>query len=303
MTKIAVIGANGFIGRHLVPRLLKIKDIQLQTFGRQSQSDLPNYNKYDVFSDSLSTELSETEFIYYLISETIPATSWNMPVFEIEKNLLPFLKLLGTLKNPHRKKIIFLSSGGTVYGPTNGKVNELAPTRPFSPYGITKLSMENFLEYYRVNNGLNYNVFRISNVYGEGQNTQKGLGIINTFLEHIITDGKLTVYGDGSATRNYIYIDDVCEILAHSINNNDSEIFNLSSNTTLDIRDLIELMRTVISSSFEVIFKQARLSDNSFIDLDNSKLLKYFPEFRFTPIESGIKKTYDYLKMHHGQQN
>lgn len=160
--------------------------------------------------------------------------------------------------------------------------------------------MENFLNYYRSKTNLQYDVYRVSNVYGEGQNIGKGLGIINTFLEKIIKENRVEVFGDGESTRNYIYVKDVAELLCHSVKSLDqSDIYNLSSNNTLSINQLIQIMKKKVNENFEVLYKESRQSDNSYIDLINTKLLNKFNDFKFTDIEDGIAKTYQSLKNTH----
>jgi UDP-glucose 4-epimerase len=295
---IAVIGANGFIGRHLIMQLEREKDHKLFLFGKSA----PAGNKHESFridlsnSAELSKQFSGIDLVYYLASETIPATSWNDPRVEIEKNLLPFIAFLECVSQLKLKKIVFVSSAGTIYGPTSGKVTESSDKRPFSPYGIIKLTMENFLSYYEVKHGLKHDIFRISNVYGEGQNTGKGLGVINTFLEKIVTEKKVNVFGDGKTTRNYIYVEDVARLLLHSVEAPDtSGIYNLSSDTTLSIRELLQVIRVNVKEDFEVKYDPGRQSDNSFIDLDNTRILECFPGFRFTEFSTGIKRTYDHI--------
>lgn len=301
MQKVAIIGSNGFIGRHLTDRLVKEKDISLFLFGRSekavSNTSLP-YKKIDfIDTEKLKEDFAEIDIVYYLASETIPATSWDTPLIEIEKNLTPFINFLEVLCKLKAKKIAFVSSAGTVYGTTSGKVPEDSNKKPFSPYGITKLAMENFLNYYKAKYGLHYDIYRVSNVYGEGQNIGKGLGIINTFLENILKVNQVKIFGNGETTRNYIYVKDVAELLSFSLRDPDSsEEFNISSNSTLSINGLIEVMEKIVNEPFTVLKEESRQSDNSYIDLDNTKILTHFSNFSFTGIEEGIEKTYHSLK-------
>ena len=297
---IAIVGYNGFIGTHLTERLLQEKNINLHLFGRSDTtkfSDLPT-RKID-FSDpeKISKDFSNVDLVYYLISETIPATSWEQPLTEIHKNLIPFITFLECISKSSVKKIVFLSSAGTIYGPSKEKINETSNKKPFSPYGITKLSMEYFLNYFEEKYKISHDIYRISNVYGEGQDTSKGLGLINTFLEKIITDQQITVFGDGENIRNYIYIKDVVELLSLSIHAPiaASQIYNLSSNDTLKINEVIGILKNVIEEPFEIKYIPNRQSDNSFIDLDNSRIKTAKKEFVFTPINEGIKKTYTHI--------
>jgi len=300
--KVAIVGCNGFIGRHLSSALSKRPEVQLTLFGRSEKPAIHVDHKYHQLNISNKKQLLEnfvgTEVLYYLASETIPASSWSNPMLEIEKNLAPFIQLIEIIAPLNIKKIVFLSSAGTVYGTAQEKISEDSEKKPFSPYGIVKLAMENFLEYFRARHGIQYDIYRVSNVYGEGQDTSKGLGIINTFLEKIIHERAVTVFGDGENTRNYIYVDDVVQLLTTSLVNDlkQSGIYNLSSNDTLSINQLIELMKKVVNEPFLTQYLQNRKSDNAFINLDNSKILAQNNNFRFTPIEQGIEKTFLYLK-------
>lgn len=302
MLNIAIIGANGFIGRHLVAILSQSSHIQLSLFGREdknikgtelhcSKVDLMNVNQ-------INHQFSNIDVVYYLASATIPSTSWENPMLEFENNLIPFFTFTDSIAKLGVKKIVFVSSAGTIYGPSKFKVSENSDKHPFSPYGIVKLTMEHFLNYFKNKYDINFDIYRISNVYGEGQNTSKGLGIINTFIENILSKKEIRVFGNGENIRNYVYVKDVARILSNSSYKdlNSTEIYNLSSNDTLSINDLVTIIKVQIPEEFNVIYEENRKSDNAFIDLDNSKLIEEMNEFQFTPIQIGINETYQYLK-------
>lgn len=299
---VAVIGANGFIGKHLVAKLSSLSGVNIFAFDISDKSALDptiNYKKNDLSNtDQIVTDFSAIDVVYFLASATIPVTSWENPLMEIEKNLVPFINFADTVAKLKVKKIAFLSSAGTIYGATQQKVSETSDKNPFSPYGIIKLTMENFLRYFETRYKVNFDIYRISNVYGEGQNTSKGLGLINTLLEKIITEGKIKVFGNGETLRNYIYVKDVAELLSLSVTGNiaNSSTYNISSNDSLTINQIVEVIKKTVSENFEVINEQTRLSDNSAIDLDNTKITKAVPSFTFTPIEKGIAQTYSYIK-------
>lgn len=189
--KVGIIGSNGFVGKHLAFALNRIENIELFLFGKSNTNKTEvnsPYYKIDVYYDEILTnKLKQLDVIYYLASSSIPLTSWENPQVEITENLLPFLKFLEIVSvETNVKKIVFISSAGTVYGSSMNKLNEDTNKLPFSPYGINKLTMEYYLNYFNKKNNINYDIFRVSNVYGQNQDTTKGLGIINTFLENII---------------------------------------------------------------------------------------------------------------------
>jgi UDP-glucose 4-epimerase len=298
---VAVIGANGFIGKHLTRSLMLNANLNIHLFGRNDCNEFKNelpYYKFDLNDiNQIHNYFKKIEIVYYLASGTIPSSSWNYPNIEIENNLLPFINFLNLLTEYKLKKVILVSSAGTIYGPSNEKLTEESNKIPFSPYGITKLCMENFLRYFEIKEKIKYDIFRVSNVYGPGQDISKGLGIINTFLEKIISDQKITVYGNGSNTRNYVNVQDVAKILSFSVNSlNKSNIYNLASDDNISINQLIKLIQEVISDDFKIIYENIRQSDNPSISLDNGKLKNDFKDFEFINLKNGIKQTYSYIK-------
>jgi UDP-glucose 4-epimerase len=302
MLNVAIIGANGFIGKHLVEHLSLTPSIKLFLFGRENntfESSDMICHKIDLMDiDQIKVQFSSIDVVYYLASATIPSSSWENPIIEFEKNLFPFLTFTENIAKLGIKKIVFVSSAGTIYGPSKFKVSENSDKQPFSPYGIVKLTMEHFLNYFKNKYTINFDVYRISNAYGEGQNTSKGLGIINTFIENILSKNEIHIFGNGENIRNYIYVKDVAKVLSHSSLKglNTSEIYNLSSDDTLSINELVAILQDEITEDFKIIYEENRKSDNAHIDLDNSKLKDEIDNFEFTPIRKGVKETYLYLK-------
>lgn len=306
---VAVIGANGFIGKHLVAKLSSMPGVNVFAFDISDKGSFDSkitYVKNDL-SDTkkIAADFADIDIAYFLASATIPLTSWENPVMEMEKNLIPFINFGNTVAQLKVKKIAFLSSAGTIYGPTKQKVSETSDKNPFSPYGITKLAMENFLSYFKARYNINFDVYRISNVYGEGQNTSKGLGLINTLLEKIIFENKIKIFGNGETLRNYIYVKDVAELLSLSVTSDisASSTYNISSNDSLTINEIVGIIKKTVSENFEIINENSRQSDNSAIDLDNTKIIKAVPSFKFTPIDKGIAQTYSYIKANSQKQN
>ncbi len=303
--KIGILGANGFVGKELVKHLiLKNNFLELHLYSRTFKIDLPKTNNifqhnFDLKNiESYSDKsLKKIDVLFYLISDSIPASSWGKPYDEITNNLIPFINLIENLKEGNLKKIIFTSSAGTIYGESKNKLNEDSPKAPFSPHGISKLTTEYFLDFFHKKYNINYEIYRISNIYGPDQNTSKGLGLINTILEKSIKNEEIIIFGDGSITRNYIYIRDVAEILVQALDNklNQNLILNLASSDNLSINQIIEKIEQVTKKKLWITKEKGRPSDNPNISIDNSKLRNIYPNFKNTPIELGILETYKYL--------
>lgn len=298
---IAIIGSNGFIGRHLTELLINQQKHRLFLFGRSKTSFFERALPYEILdqanAEQVKRQFKDIDLVYYLASSSIPASSWQLPHLEIEQNLSPFVKFLEALESTSVKKICFVSSAGTIYGPSTQSLHEDAAKHPFSPYGITKLSMEYYLNYFKKRFGLEHTICRVSNVYGAGQNTGTGLGLINTFLEKISRSEHLRVFGDGNIIRNYIYVKDVAWLL-DALSSSDlqqSGTYNIASNDNLSINEVIALIKSTISQRVEIDYVPARESDNSAIVLDNGRIRALFPNFTFTEISTGIKETFDYI--------
>jgi UDP-glucose 4-epimerase len=303
--KIGILGANGFVGKELVKHLILKKNFsELHLYSRSFINNIPTtkyiyIHEFDIQSNKSSNykSLLEIDVLYYLISDSIPASSWGKPYDEITNNLIPFINLIENLKEGNLKNLIFTSRAGTIYGESKNKLNEDSPKAPFSPHGISKLTTEYFLDFFNKKYNINYEIYRISNIYGPGQNTSKGLGLINTILEKSIKNEEIIIFGDGSITRNYIYIKDVAEILINALDNmtNQNLILNLASSDNLSINQIISKIELVTNIKLNLVKELGRPSDNPCISIDNEKLLEYYPNFKITPIEIGILDTYHYL--------
>jgi len=307
--KIAILGSNGFIGRNLSRFILNDVTAEVILLGTGPACCLGNgynYRQFNLLDPELEYDsvFADVDLVYYLSSVSIPSSTWETPEKEVEQNLLPFIRFMNAVCRLSLKKLVFISSAGTVYGATYNNVVEDSYKNPFNPHGITKLTMEYFLNYYQIKYGINFDIYRVANVYGEGQSTSKGIGIINSFLESIIKSGTVNIFGDGSNIRNYVYVQDLAFILSRSVYlpKDVSEVFNVASNDTLSINELVTIIKKVVDRPFEILYTPKRLSDNPSAQLDNTKLLNTFSEFNFTSIEEGIRKTYNFISHSIGLQ-
>lgn len=303
MIKIGVIGSEGFVGKNLVMELERITKFTIYCFGKNeiSRNNHKNYSQINLSDvEENKKKFKEIDIVYYLASSSIPASSYTEPINDIENDLIPFVKFLEAMSAIKLKKIIFSSSAGTIYGPSEGKIGETADKKPQSPHGIIKYAMENYLLYYLRKSNLNYTIFRISNIYGEFQDTSKGLGLINTILENHLNQKKIKVFGDGSNVRNYIYIKDVVRAMSllASEKLSSSQIFNLSSNDNLSIIEVLKILNTIVDRPLEIIFTETRDSDLHSIVIDNTHFINSYQNFSFTNIKEGIKRTINHLKKH-----
>jgi len=297
--RVLILGANGFIGRHLAYRLSAVPEVELTLFSRSFGQDFKipahartitgNYhNPLD-----LAPALRGQDLVYHLISESVPATSWNNPLSEVEANLVPTIKLLQLCADMNVRKVVFSSSAGTVYGKQQNVCREDEVLRPFSPYGIVKSSIENYLRYFHERTGLQYDVHRISNPYGPGLN-KPGFGVINTWLRAAIKGETITIYGDGKASKDYLYIEDLVTLMLVSLEDlTSSDTFNLASGEITSLSDILNIIDQTVPVELKITRLPGMPGDNSIVRIANEKVLARINDLKFKGIEQGIRLTYE----------
>jgi len=267
MTRVLVLGARGFLGRHIC-KLLATKNIELieadiqpgpvQTVSCQSESMI-----LDVVSTRDFSEIvTRVDAIIYLVSTTLPSASNRAPIFDVESNLVPLIRLLETVKHTS-KRLIFASSGGTVYGTsTEPLISEYHPTNPICSYGIVKLASEKYLRMYRDIYGFRSVCLRIANPYGIGQDLAKPQGTVGIFTHKILSGQPLVIWGDGEVVRDYVSANDVAEAFWRALEyeGNVSE-FNIGTSVGTSINDLIAAIAMKCQRTPIVEHQEARTFD------------------------------------------
>jgi UDP-glucose 4-epimerase len=302
--RVLIIGGNGFIGSHLTDFLVA-QGQSVRVYNRSRNPYLKeNYHDvqyiYGDFADQplLKSALKDVEIVYQLISSTVPSTSNNNPVEDVASNVIDTIKLLENCVNASVRKVIFPSSGGTIYGcPQQLPISENDPTNPICSYGITKLSIEKYLYLFNYLYGLDYTILRIANPYGPRQNPTGKLGAVTIFLNRILKNMPIQIWGNGEIVRDYIYILDVVEALYNVQNPNLTEkLFNIGSGQGISLNQLLITIRQVIEDDFEVEYIEGRKVDIPINVLDITKaktILQWKPTVQ---IEVGIQKTWQWLK-------
>ncbi|MBF0274564.1 MAG: NAD-dependent epimerase/dehydratase family protein [Nitrospinae bacterium] len=307
--KVAVLGGDGFLGSHMVDQLYTLGH-DITVFDRFPLGETKNLKHLKGKVSFVKGEFGNIETLkevfegvdvaYHFISCTNPATSWNNPLFEVEENLLHSLRCFEVAVKMGVKKIVFPSSGGTVYGKQTSINSENTLPNPFNPYGITKLSTEYFLNYFKEHSNLNYDVYRISNPFGPRQPMDQPQGVIAVWMKSILEEKELKVYGDAKTVRDYVYIKDVSYLMTHSLKDlHSSGTFNIGSGKGVSILELLDVFKKVIDKPFTYELSDKRNFDNSSAILDSTKLLGEFKGFTLQNIEEKIKETWHYVQKHY----
>jgi UDP-glucose 4-epimerase len=179
-----------------------------------------------VDGSGLDAALAGADVVYHLISTTVPGTSNVDPMGDVQSNLVGTIRLIQEMKKHQVKRIVYLSSGGTVYGdPSRLPVSEDHPLDPLCSYGIVKVAVEKYLNMHSVLEGLNATVLRVSNPYGGiARRTNDLQGVIPIFLRKMVAGKNIEIWGDGSTVRDYIYIDDLVDAMVCALEAQESAV-------------------------------------------------------------------------------
>lgn len=305
---ITLIGGAGFIGTNLAISLSKENKNKITVIDRNELyfNTLKSLNlsgvDFKVAPFSIEANFDEQvkgqDIVYHLASTVIPGTSnQNIPQ-ELEANIVVTAKLLDACVRQNVKKVIFISSGGAVYGKKGiCPIKEDTVTYPISSYGIQKVAIEKLLYLYRYQQGLDYRVIRLANPYGPFQRPNGRLGVVTTFVYEALTSGKLKVYGDGSVVRDFIYIEDAIKgILKIANGENEFRIFNLGCGKGTSINEVINTIKNVVKSNFDVSYVSARNADVPINYLDISRYENNYGKLNPVSLSEGIKKTAEFMK-------
>ena len=305
--KIIILGAAGFIGTNLSIRLAENSenkivavDKYMKYFSHMERFHFANVrfveSSLDEFEDF--SILEGQDVVYHLVSTNAP-TSSNLHISQdIQENVLFSSKLFEACVKYGIKKVVFISSGGTVYGKdAKCPLSETLPTRPISSYGLQKATIENMLYLYNYMYKIDYKIVRLSNPYGPYQRPNGILGAVTTFVYKALKGEEIQVYGDGSVVRDFIYIDDAISGIIN-IANGDTEYhtFNLGCGHGTSINEMIQSIEKALGIKVRVNYKDARTVDVPVNYLDVSRYEACFGSLEPIALEDGIRKTAEFIK-------
>ncbi len=299
-----VLGGRGFVGQRLARALLQ-QGYQVRVFDRPdpvAEMELieqgAEFIGGDFFNCSdLLRAINGCEILFHLLATTLPKSSNDSPLDDASTNILGTIALLDLVAKIRGVRVIFASSGGTVYGaPQALPIPEDHPTDPLCAYGISKLAIEKYLALYARLQGLDYRVLRIANLYGEGQSPFRGQGAVAVFAYQALHGQTIEIWGDGSAVRDYLHVDDaVLALLAAMVHTGTDRVLNIGSGRGLSLNELIEALEGVLGWHIARTYREARGFDVGANVLDCSRAhraLAWTPQIAF-PV--GIERTVRWL--------
>jgi len=304
---VLITGGAGFLGTNLVGALLARGD-RVHVLDERKMSLSPEYHGHPnltwqqgSFLNQADVDLAvhDCDTLFHLASTTLPKNSIVNPVADVENNIAGSLRLFLSAYRAGIKKIIFISSGGTVYGPTdNPLIGEDHPTNPINSYGISKLAVEKYLNLMQHLYGLDSVTLRLSNPFGEHQNTSGTQGAVAVFLYKAMNYQPVEIWGDGSVIRDYVYVGDVvgAMLLAADSDLKGAQIFNIGSGGGMSLNQVLAKIEILLARRVDRIYSKGRKFDTpiNILNVDKARYeLGWTPKINF---DEGLTRLYDWVK-------
>jgi UDP-glucose 4-epimerase len=311
-----VTGAAGFIGSHLVDRLVSegddvhgIDDMSSGAMANLDDARRSNLGKFhfhrlDITSTALGEYVgrSKPEIIFHLAAQVDVRKSVKDPIHDAMINVIGSLNVLESARKAGTRKVIFTSSGGCIYGepdesrlPVTEDQVYLPEAMPESPYGVSKKVVLDYLRYYKEVQGLNYTALALANVYGPRQEPASEVGlegqVVAIFARRMLARRPTTIYGDGSQTRDFVFVDDVVSAFMAAREKGDGELINVGSGKELSVTELHTRLTELTGNRFEPIYGGARPGELQRIYVDPSKAGEVLGWRPTVELEEGLKQT------------
>lgn len=298
--RIVITGGNGFIGSNLILSLLKKEhfDIAVIDHKQFNNEKIKTFvgNFYD--KEFISEIINKDDILIHLACTTVTHTAENNRQKDIEDNIVGTINLLDVCIEKKIKKIIFASSGGTVYGKITGDQpsKETDCIRPVSAYGIMKATIENYIRLYNKLYNLPYVIMRISNPYPRLRFAKSKSGAVDIFLDAFMSGKEINVFGNGKSERDYIFIDDLVKVMVLVTEEKVlNETFNAGSGESTSIESLLKIIESATGKKTKINYIKSKNFEVEKVSLDISKAKKelgWQPEYT---IEKGVMKAFSQL--------
>lgn len=304
MARCLIIGANGFLGSHLVDELDR-RGHEVTAFDRFSTAT-PTYtsqsvtriagdflNRADVF-----VAVQNQDYVFHFLSTTTPASAEDDPTLDVRTNIASSIDLLSMCVEAGISRVYFASTGGAIYGDQPGVVlDENAIPQPVSPYAIGKLAIEGYLRYFERKYALASVVFRISNPYGPRQHVGKMQGVIPIFLNNIRHGLPVTQFGDGSMVRDYLYVQDAIQMMADAVEAGATQgLYNIGSGVGTSVSDVLDAVRKVtgVDPEIAVVSIPPTFVASSVLAVDRFR--SEFGPQNVLSLDQGVERTWDAIR-------
>jgi UDP-glucose 4-epimerase len=301
---ILVTGGAGFIGSNVADGFIqqghKVTIIDNLSTGFESNlNKKAKFFKVDIRSSVIDKifEKTKPDILCHHAAQIDVRKSTKDPIFDADVNILGSLNLLDTCVKHKVQKVIFASTGGAIYGEQDYfPADEKHPANPLSPYGVTKLTIDKYLHFYRETYGIDYVSLRYANVYGARQNPLGEAGVVAIFAKRLLSEKEAVIYGDGTQTRDFVFVDDVVESNLLALNFPRSDIFNIGTGIETDVNSIFRLLKKLTGAKQKEIHAPPKPGEQQRSVLDYSKakrILEWSPKHN---LEEGMAKTVEFFQ-------
>jgi len=301
--KIIVTGGCGFIGSHLVDRLVELNHEvlvidNLSTGSIENLNQSANFEEIDIKDEDVSRIFNDfkPQIVYHLAAQIDVQASIDNPVIDGEINILGTLNILQQCKKHGVKKVIYSSSAAVYGNPSALPITESYVTNPISFYGLSKYIPENYLQLFSNTFSLDYTILRYANVYGERQGIKGEGGVISIFFDKYIKQEQPVIYGDGYQTRDFIYVKDIVEANVLAMENGRNQIYNVSTNAPINVNELVSTIGNITGTEFKPKYKNQRSGDIIDSYLDNTKIINELGWYFKYSVSEGLQEMFKNLK-------
>jgi UDP-glucose 4-epimerase len=302
--KVVVTGGAGFIGSHIVDRLIALgHEVLVIDHHKKDRRRFPNpqavVHKTDFGHDDILGLLQseQPDAILHLAAQISVTKSVADPVFDAQVNIMSSVALLDAARKAGVQRFVFASSGGAIYGDHPERPTpELMDVRPISPYGLSKQTFERYLMHYSKKHSMQSVILRLANAYGPRQLPGGEAAVIPLFLRELLTDGQAKIFGDGGATRDFIFIDDIVDAFIAAIEGTFSGVANIASGEETSVLELLNALKEIHGEPHEHVHLEDRVGEIQKSVLNPERAKRELGWESKTDLRDGLKKTYDWFR-------
>jgi len=304
--KALVLGGGGFIGSHIVDQLVNSGHM-VRVFSKTNESFRKPLSGVEYICEkfentqALAESLNDVDVVFHSISSSVPSTSNIDPVSDVSVNLIGTINLLNLMRKMSVKKIVYLSSGGVVYGrPEIMPIPETHPLRPICSYGVVKVAIENYLFMYNQLYEIDYVVIRGANAYGERQSNVGLQGLIGSYMNNIINGQPVEIWGDGNVIRDYIYVGDLAALSVLAAESKSVGVFNAGSGEGHSINFIVKTLAEVTGREIKPVYRPGRKYDVPYVTLDIERAKRVYSWIPKVSLFEGVNRTWKWFEENYG---
>ena len=302
--KVLVTGGAGFIGSHLVDKLVELGH-KVAVVDNLSSGRLPNVNKVATFYhvDIATPAIDDVfrrerpEVVFHHAAQASVQSSIDDPVRDTEVNILGSLRLIDNARRHNARKFVFASTGGAMYGnPEYLPCDETHPVGPMSPYGLSKYVVEQYLDLFRKTWDLDYTVLRYANVYGPRQDPEGEAGVVAIFSRLMLLGERPKIYGTGEQERDFVYVSDVVDANLLAMKGHPGGVYNVGTGVGTSVNRLFQLLKEKLNYRWRPNYEPARPGEVFKVSLDNSRARQELEWVPRVSLEEGLGLTLEYFR-------